>query len=268
MKYSIHLLYMLFVLLSFGWGQATPFKIKTKPDFPEGLPPVSIFFDGVQVGTTNPGGTFQVDLPLDKEKRILKVEDTEVALWKSGMRIKGEVLSGKAKINKGPTLVISTKNEPDAVLAKALSFWPVIVEGLSEADLTLDKKMYFNRLKSKILNYEFTTSDVIANIIGSDAANDLVFLEFSYFGVDEITWQDTLKLGVENFRGRKPGAGKRVAVLVEHFKKIPKVGTLKFSRDGTVRLASVKTEKYKWGTYKKKGKKKKKHIEPMVFFVK
>jgi hypothetical protein len=171
-------------------------------------------------------------------------------------------------MKKGPTLVISTKNEPAAVLTKALSFWPVIVEGLSEPDLTLDRKLYFNGLKSKILNYEFTTSDVIANIIGSDTANDLVFFEFSYFGINEITWQDTLKLSKENFRGKKPGAGKLAAVLVEHFKDIPKVGTLKFSRDGTVSLVSFRTEKYKWGTYKKKGKKKKKYIEPLMFFVK
>jgi hypothetical protein len=249
-------------------AQGSPMKVKTTPDFPAGLPPTPIYFDGAEVGTTNPGGTVQLDLPLDNEQRILKVGDTVVALWRTGLGIKGEVRSGKAKLKEGPTLVITTEDEPQTVLANALATWPEIAANLSNPDLPSERKLYFNSLKTKILNYEFTSPDVVANVVGSDPAEDIVYLEFSYFGTTEVSWQDTLKLTKEHFTGKKPAAGKRAAVLVEHFSSLPKVGMLKFSLDGSVKLLSIKTEKYKWGTYKKDGKKKNNHIGPLVFFAK
>ncbi len=249
-------------------SQGTLIKVKTTPDFPAGLPPTPIYFDGAEVGITNPGGTVNLELPIDSKRRILEVRDTQVALWKSGRGIKGEVRSGKAKMKDGPTLVITTKDGPQTVLANALVIWPDIVENLSNPDLSIERRLYFNGLKAKILNYDFATQDVIANVVGSNPAEDIIYIEFSYLGVTEASWQDTLKLTKEHFTGRKPAAGKRATVLLEHFSKIQKTGVLKFSPDGSVKLLYIKTEKYKWGTYKKDRKKKKKNIEPLVFFAK
>lgn len=267
MKSYYWMLIILFLSFSSLFSVETTLKVKTTPDFPEGLPPQIIIWDGNEVGMTNPGKSVSIPVDLTKIKKNLIVGETTVVLWKSGMGIKGEVLSGKAKMKKGPTIVIKSKLSPDEVLLNTMEYFPILQENLS-SDLPAKQKIIFSRLLVNVLNYEFTTENIVANVTGIDQKNDQVYLNFSYFGLIEKSWNDTLKLSDDRFSGKKPKKGSRAQVFSDHFNSISKYGTLKMSRDGELQLTSIKTEKYKWGTYKKKKKKKKKYILPITFYSK
>ncbi|NQT96773.1 MAG: hypothetical protein HQ562_03440 [Candidatus Marinimicrobia bacterium] len=250
------------------FAQGTAIKVKTVPDFPEGLPPTPIIWSGVQIGYTNPGEAVTIVIDLGKEKVVLKVGEAEMNLWGSGLGIKGEVLSGNVKMKKGPVLTIKSKLSPSTILANALEYHKVFTDSLNAPDISTNQKIKFSGLLSKIYNYDFKTEDISSSITGVDNENGLVFLEFSYFSLIEKTWQDTLKVMDSHFSGKKPATGAAAQVLADSWSKIPKYGTLKISRDGELDLVSVKTEKYKWGTYKKNKKTKKKCILPITFYAK
>ena len=259
---------ILILLLSIHtlFSAETTVKIKTTPDFPKGIPPQSITWNGNEVGKTNPGKSVSISLDLNKNKGNLTIGETAILLWKSGMSIKGEVLSGKAKMKEGPTIVIKSKLSPEEVLLNTTNYFPIIKERLN-SEILPEEKIIFSRLLVNVLNYEFTTDNIVSNITGIDPENDQVYLNFSYFGLIEKSWNDTLNLSDDHFSGKKPKTGSRAQVFSDHFSSIPKYGTLKMSREGELKLTAVKTEKYKWGTYKKKKKKKKKYILPISFSV-
>lgn len=262
------LCWMLFIsIVSFNplSAQETTIKVKTTPDFPKGLPPQAILWNGYEIGTTNPGKSVSIAIDLSKNKKNLSVGSTTVSLWKSGLRIKGEVLSGKAKMKKGPTIEIKSKLSAEEVLLNAMDYFPTIQEKLN-SELPVQEKVMYSRLLANVLNYEFTTENIVATITGTDQEYDKVYLSFSYFGPVEKSWNDTLQVTEAHFSGKKPNKGKRAQVFVEHFNSIPKYGILKLSREGELELTAIKTEKYKWGTYKKKKGKKKKHILPLTFY--
>ncbi|MFQ6676833.1 MAG: hypothetical protein ACE5D0_00815 [Fidelibacterota bacterium] len=260
------LMSILFLSLNFLSSTETIIKIKTKPDFPKGLPPQSIIWNGNEVGTTNPGNSVSISLDLTKSKGNLTIGETAILLWKSGMGIKGEVLSGKAKMKEGPSLVIKSKLSPEEILLNTIEYFPIIKEKL-DSEIPPDQKILYSRLLANVLNYEFLTENIVSTITGMDIENDLVYLNFSYYGSEEISWNDTLKLTGERFSGKKPKKGSRAQVFSDHFGSIRKYGILKMNQDGEMTLTAVKTDKYKWGTYKKKKKKKKKHILPISFYV-
>lgn len=261
---------LMYCMLSLGTILAEEIKIKIKvtPDFPEGPPPMAILWDGVQVGTTRPGESVKVTVDLTKEKKSLEVGDTKVLLWKSAMSINGETLSGNVKLKKGPTVVIKSKLENNEILSNAMEYQQSYTEYLNVPDISNSDKIKYTSLLGKIYSYAFRTEGVSISITGLDVGQNLVYFDISYFGLVEKTWSDTLKLTDANFSGKKPKNEKKAMVLSEHWDNIPKYGVLKIGRDGTVNLVFVKTDKYKWGTYKKKKKKKKKYILPITFYTK
>ena len=263
---SLHwMLIILFLSFNSLFSVETTLKVKTTPAFPKGLPPQIIIWDGNEVGITNPGKSVSISVDLTKSKKNLSVGETTIVMWKSGMSIKGEVISGKAKIKKGPTIVIKSKLSPDEVLLNAIEYFPIIQENLN-SDLPAKEKIMYSSLLANILNYEFTTENIVSTITGIDQEHGQVYLSFSYFGLIEKSWNDTLKLSNDHFSGKKPKKGSHAKVFSDHFNSIPKYGTLKMSREGELELTAIKTEKYKWGTYKKKKKKKKKYILPITFY--
>lgn len=268
MKLTYVTLAALIILTNFVQTEITTIKVKTKPDFPEGMPPTAIFWDGNEVGITNPNESVKIAIDLVKLKKTLHVGDTKVLLWKSGLGIKGEVLSGKAKMKKGPTIEINLKYSDAEILTNALDYFPIIQKNLNDTSLTSQEKIMYNGLLASVLNYEFSTGNIVIIVSGLNPETDQVYLSFSYFGLIEQSWDDTLKLTEDHFSGKKPKEGNRAQVFVDHFKEIQKVGVLRISRNGELKLTSIKTEKYKWGTYKKKKKKKKKYILPITFYAK
>ncbi len=263
---SLHwILIILFLSFNSLFSVETTLKVKTTPDFPEGFPPQIILWDGIEVGITNPGNSVSISVDLTKSKGNLTVGETAVLLWKSGLGIKGEVLSGKAKMKEGPTIVIKSKLSPDEILLNTMEYFPIIQEKLN-SDLPSQQKIIYSRLLVNVLNYEFRTENIVSSITRIDQENDQVYLNFSYFGLIEKSWNDTLKLSDDCFSGKKPKTGSCAQVFSDHFNSISKYGTLKMSRDGELELTAIKTEKYKWGTYKKKKKKKKKYILPITFY--
>ncbi len=269
MKLPYVTLAAIIMLTNFVQTEITPLKVKTSPDFPEGPPPQKIYWEGVEVGMTNPGKSVSISIDIVKQGKTLSIGETKIcSLWKKGRGFTGEYFSRDVKMKKDGTIVVTAKLSADEVLANAMEFSPIIQKNLNDADLSAQQKLIYNRLLVNILNYEFNTENIVASISGIDPEQDQVYLTFSYIGLYEKTWNDTLQLNADHFSGKKPKEGSRAQVFVDHFKDIQKVGVLKISRAGELKLTSIKTEKYKWGTYKKKKKKKKKYILPITFYAK
>ena len=66
------LLFSSLLVVSVGFALDYPAKIKTVPDFPEGLPPTTILWDGFDIGLTNPNKSVEVVLNLSDKKKALK----------------------------------------------------------------------------------------------------------------------------------------------------------------------------------------------------
>ncbi|MCH8069783.1 MAG: hypothetical protein IID16_11035 [Candidatus Marinimicrobia bacterium] len=269
-KYKQIAVILMCCVLSLGMilAEEIQLKVKTTPDFPEGPPPMAILWDGVQVGTTRPGESVKVTVDLTREKKSLEVGDTKVYLWKTGLSIKGETVSGDIKLKKGPTVVIKSELSKTEILSNAMEYQKSYTDYLNAPDISNSDKIKYTSLLGKIYSYAFRTKGVSISITGLDVGQELVYFDIFYFGLVEKTWSDTLKLTDANFSGKKPKKEKKAVVLSEHWDNIPKYGVLKIGRDGTVNLVFVKTDKYKWGTYKKKKKKKKKYILPITFYAK
>ena len=74
-------LFSSFLLISVGFALDYPVKIKTLPDFPEGLPPTTILWDGEDIGLTNPNKSVAVILNLNDEKKVLAIGEDKIIFF-------------------------------------------------------------------------------------------------------------------------------------------------------------------------------------------
>ncbi len=267
MKVKVLCLFLIFLFQGLS-GEVNTIKVKVEPDFPEGLPPVPIIWNGIEIAETDPGKSVAISIDLKEDKQLLCVGEAKVNLWMTGSKLNGEIISGSVKMKKGPTLEVKSKLSPEKMLINAMDYLPLIKTKLEDPQLSTEKQILYNRLMTNIINFDFTTENIAASVTGVDPAKDMVFLSFSYFGTINIAWNDTVNILETYFAGKVPLPGNRAQVFADNFSKIQKVGILKISQNGELNLTSVKTQKYKWGTYKKDKKTKSKYIQPMTFYVK
>ena len=270
------LLFSSLLLASVGFALDYPAKIKTVPDFPEGLPPTAILWDGDDIGLTNPNKSVEVVLNLSDKKKVLAVgEDKIIIFVKANGKIELEPTSMVESRNwetKKETLVLKKKIPKAEIEENSIEYFKKIKVMLNDESTTYQHKTMYRRLLANIMSYEFITENISVNLKDSDPETGLLSLDIAYFGEPSVQWQYDLSVTGENFTktGRPKEHPKQVQIFKEHFSKIPKYGILKMNDAGQLELNTVNTKKYKYGTKKgkkkafKKRKKTKKYILPII----
>ena len=275
MSNKIFPLFSSLLVVSVGFALDYPVKIKTVPDFPEGLPPTTIMWDGKEVGLTNPNKSVEIVLNITNEKKVLSVGEDKIILFLKGKnKIEIEPTSMAESKNwkiKKETLVLKKKIPKSKIEENSIEYYKKIKVMLNDERTSYQDKAIYGRLLANIMSYEYITENISVNLRDSDPENGILFLDIAYFGELSVEWQSELVVTEENFSktGRPKDHPKQVQIFNEHFSKIPKYGILKMNDAGQLELNTIKTKKYKYGTKKgkkkalKKQKKTKKYILPI-----
>ena len=275
MSNKIFSLFSSLLVVSVGFALDYPVKIKTVPDFPEGLPPTTIMWGGKEVGLTNPNKIVEIVLNISNEKKVLSVGDDKIILFLKGKNKfvfePTSMAESKNWKTKKETLVL-TKKLPQAKIEEiSIIFYKKIQTIINDENASYQDKVIYRRLLANIMSYEFVTENISVNLRDTDPENGILFLDIAYFGEPSVEWQYELKVNGESFSktDRPKDHPKQVELIKKHFSKIPKYGILKMNDAGQLELNFFKTKKYKYGTKKgkkkmlKKQKKTKKYILPI-----
>ena len=100
MSNKIFSLFSSFLVVSVGVALDYPAKIKTLPDFPEGLPPTTILWDGEDIGLTNPNKSVEVVLNLSDKKKVLAIGEDKIVIF----------IKANGKIELEPTSMAESRN--------------------------------------------------------------------------------------------------------------------------------------------------------------
>ena len=262
-----------FLIINVAYSENYPLKVKTLPDFPEGLPPTSIIYDGKEIGSTDPGKSIEVILSMSQERKSLFIGDDEIIFYLTpGNKIAPPDPQTRNWSLKKNTLILTKKFPDYQIQHNSREYYQKIKSTLNNPDADIKDKAVARKMLTSIMSYEYITEDIVVNLINTDAQNGVLLLDISYFGEPSINWQHELQVTENNFTktGRPKELSKQVSKISDYFLKIKKYGVLKMDMNGSLVLNSIKTKKYKYGT--KKGKKKalkkqkvtKKYILPII----
>ena len=165
------------LVVSVGFALDYPAKIKTAPDFLEGLPPTIILWDGEDIGLTNPNKSIEVILNLSDEKKVLAIgEDKIIIFVKANGKIELEPTSMVESINweiKKETLVLKKKIPKPEIEENSIEYFKKIKVMLNDKSTSYQHKTMYRRLLANIMSYEFITENISVNLRDTDPDNGI-----------------------------------------------------------------------------------------------